>query len=119
MGRKSKFSKEMKIKTCEKYKKGNSSFSSISKEVGCSCETMRQWYMTYCIHGNKAFEVNNTNQTYSNEFKYSIIEAYLSGKFSMLEISAKHMISVYVVSQQQFSFYISKSLQNQVFHPLL
>lgn len=34
MGRKPKFSKEVKIKACEDYKNGKGSFESIASEIG-------------------------------------------------------------------------------------
>ena len=44
MGRKAKFSKEIKIKACEKYRKGKGSFKSISEEIGCGKAVFYKWY---------------------------------------------------------------------------
>src|SRR3712207_7514623 len=35
--------------------------------------TVRQWYLTYQIHGDKAFEIYTHNRTYTKEFKQSVI----------------------------------------------
>ena len=56
MGRKAKFSKEVKIKACEKYRKGKGSFGSIAKEVGCNESILRKWYHDYINHGESIFD---------------------------------------------------------------
>ena len=93
MGRKPKFSKEVKFQACESYKKGNGSFVSISKEIGCTHERLRQWYLKYCIHGSAVFEPKSTNRSYCKEFKMSVVESYLSGEYSLPDLSVKYMIS--------------------------
>ena len=99
MGIKSKFSKETKIKACEDYRKGSNSFGNISKSLGCDEKTIRQWYMTYRNYGSSAFNVSYTNRSYSKGFKMSVIASYLSGDYSINELSSKHNISTSVVRQ--------------------
>lgn len=76
MGRKTKFSKEVKIKACRDYEKGKFSFNDISKEIGISKEAVRRWYLLYKEHGPSAFETSNRNRSYSQKFKLSVIEEY-------------------------------------------
>lgn len=97
MGRKPKFSKEVKIKACERYRKGLGSFGSIAKEVGCTEWVMRNWYYTYRAYGSEAFNTRRTNCSYSKAFKVSIVDSYLTGEYSLTELSAKHMIAYSVV----------------------
>lgn len=97
MGRKPKFSKEEKIKACEDYKKGNSSFGGIAAEIGAKKETVRRWYLKYKEHGANAFDTTSKNQSYSQEFKLSVVEEYTSGKYSLAGLSTKHNISYGVI----------------------
>jgi transposase len=98
MGRKPKFSKEVKIKACQDYEKGYSSLNNIAEEIGAGRETVRCWYLAYKEHGAKAFETSNKNRTYSKEFKLSVIEEYTSGKYSQSNLAAKYDISTGVIS---------------------
>lgn len=98
MGRKSKYSKEVKIKACRDYENGNISFQGIAEYVGTTKEVVRRWYLIYKEHGSSVFETSNRNSSYSKEFKQEIIEAYITGKCSQPEIYAKHNISNGVIS---------------------
>jgi transposase-like protein len=69
MGRKPKFSKEVKIKACMDYDKRNCSFDGIADEIGAHSETVRQWYLTYKEHGFSALETSSKNRSYSKELK--------------------------------------------------
>lgn len=106
MGRKSKFSKDVKIAACESYDNGHGSFRSIAKEMGCSSEQFRQWYLKYKIHGASVFEPSITNQTYSKNFKLSVVESYLAGEYSLADLSTKHKMA-YVVVQRWVNKYNS------------
>jgi transposase-like protein len=119
--RKPKYSKEVKIKACESYEKGFGSFGSIAKEVGCSKWVMRNWYYTYRTHGSDAFNTRRTNCSYSKTFKVSIVESYLSGEYSLVELSANHMIA-YSVVRKWVSTYNSgielKSYDRGLYHEI-
>ena len=97
MGRKPKFSKEVKIRACRDYEEGNISFSKISKQIGANEETVRRWYLTYKEHGPSIFETSNRNRSYSQRFKLSVVEEYISGKYSLADLSAKHNIDTKVI----------------------
>ncbi len=47
MGRKSKYSKEVKIKACRDYENENISFQGIAEEVGSTTEVVPRWYLIY------------------------------------------------------------------------
>jgi transposase-like protein len=99
MGRKQKFSKEIKIKACEKYYNGKGSFKSIAKEVGCNESVLRRWYYAYKEHGSSIFNSSHKNNSYDKEFKLSLIESYLNGNYSMMELAASHNISYSIVQR--------------------
>lgn len=92
MGRKLKYSKEVKMKACLDYENGHISFQSIALYIGTTKEVVRRWYLIYKEHGPSVFELSNRNSSYSKEFKQEIIEAYITGKYSQPEIYAKHNI---------------------------
>jgi len=97
MGRKAKYSKEVKIKACKDYEKGHISFQGISDEIGTTNEVVRQWYLRYKEHGPNALDTSSRNQSYSKEFKLSVVEEYTSGKYSMPDLAAKYNIAYSVV----------------------
>lgn len=72
MGKKAKFSKEVKITACENYKKGKGLFGSIAKEVGCGKPVFIKWYYDYIIHGEAIFDDKPKNASYTMEFKQEL-----------------------------------------------
>ncbi|WP_406243397.1 helix-turn-helix domain-containing protein [Tissierella carlieri] len=97
MGRKPKFSLEVKIKACEDYEKGNESLRSIAKLIGTDYSSVRRWYLRYKEHGPSAFKTSNRNNSYSKEFKLSVVEYYVTGKYSIADLAAKYNIDYSVV----------------------
>ena len=97
MGRKPKYSVEVKIKACKDYENGDNSFSGIADEIGTALEVVRRWYLTYKEHGPTAFETSNQNCSYSKEFKLSVVEEYITDKYSIADLAAKYNISYSVV----------------------
>ena len=98
MGRNPKFSKEIKIKACQDYRNGKAGCGSIAKSIGADEEVVRRWCSVYEEHGEDGFAHSNTNRSYPKEFKEQIIKSYMSGQNSMRELSAKHNVSVSVLS---------------------
>jgi len=98
MGRKPKYSKEVKIKACHDYEKGIGNFDSIAQKIGSVEPVVRRWYLAYKEHGPEAFETSNKNRSYSKEFKLSVIEEYTSGKYSQSDLVGKYNISAGVIS---------------------
>lgn len=97
MGRKPKYSKEVKFQACKDYENGNASFYSIADEIGTRKEVVRQWYLKYKEHRPSVFETSSTNRSYSKEFKFLVVEEYASGKYSQPELGAKHNIATSVI----------------------
>ena len=102
MGRKSKFSKEVKINACKKYKAGKGSFGSIAKELGCSKPVFHKWYHDYINHGDSIFDEKPLNSSYTVEFKLEVIDEIK--KSSIRAASSKFGISVSVVRKWFLSY---------------
>ena len=47
MGRKAKFSKEIKIDACIRYLSGKSGVSELANEIGCDEMSLREWIACY------------------------------------------------------------------------
>lgn len=102
MGRKAKFSKEVKIAACEKYKAGKGSFGSIAKEVGCSEVVFLKWYHDYVNHGDSIFDEKPRNNSYTIEFKLEVIDEIK--KSSVFAAASKFGISTAVVRKWFLSY---------------
>ena len=102
MGRKAKFSKEIKITACEKYRNGQGSFDSIANEVGCAREVLRRWYHDYINHGDSIFDEKPLNSSYTVEFKLEVIDEIK--KSSIRAASSKFGISTAVVRKWFLSY---------------
>lgn len=99
MSRYPKVSKEVKIKACEDYHLGKASFDTIAKSIGVNRSTVTEWYSKFTYHNSSAFNSNNRNKAYSKLFKTSLIELYLSGKYSAIELSGHYNISLGLVNR--------------------
>lgn len=98
MGRKAKYSEEIKIKACKDYDEGNFSFNDIAKMIGTAKEVVRRWYLKYKEHGSSVFKASNKQRLYSKEFKLTVIQASISGKLSQSYLAAKYNITTGLVS---------------------
>jgi transposase-like protein len=95
MGRKAKYSKELKIEIVKRYLKGEST-SALANEYALLKRgplTIRDWVHKYEALGEKAFEHSNQNKSYSREFKLHVISDYLSGVDSLEGLANKYKIS--------------------------
>ena len=98
MGRKAKYSEEIKIKACKDYDKGCFSFNDIAKMIGATKSVVCRWYLKYKEHGSSVFKTSSKQRLYSKEFKLSVIEANISGKYSQSYLAAKYNITTGLVS---------------------
>lgn len=93
MGRKSKYSKELKISIVKKYLNGEASTTSLAKETGIHHSIINRWIKNYQVNGEAAFDATNHNSSYTKEFKEKVVLAYLNGEGSSLELCTKYHIS--------------------------
>ena len=95
MGRKNKYSKEIKIKVVKEYIKGIKSLGNIAYDLGCHKETVRGWVMMYKEYGADIFDDKPDNQSYTKEFKEKVVKEYLDGKGSIADLKTKYKIFGY------------------------
>ena len=84
MGRKLKYSKELKLEIIKRYLNGVSA-SILANEYGMpkhGPHRIREWTHRYKSLGEEGFDHSNVNKSYSKEFKLKVINEYLAGKNS-------------------------------------
>lgn len=95
MGRKPKYSKEEKIQACINYLSGTRSAIEIAQELKMTIngsKEIHKWSKKYELFGENAFEVKSRNNSYSKELKLMVIQEYLSGQTSLVDLSLKYGI---------------------------
>ena len=86
---------------CIRFQNGETC-SDLAKEYGVHANTIYFWVHMYEANGAKVFEKNDIrgNKKYSKEFKLKLVEEYLSGQSTTLEICYKYgMLSHSVVKR--------------------
>ncbi|MDD4610088.1 MAG: helix-turn-helix domain-containing protein [Bacteroidaceae bacterium] len=87
----SKYSSEVRLKAVEDYFNGERSVSEIARDLSISSEqTVRNWIAMYRNLGLSAFIVRKNNQSYTKELKTKVVEEYLDGKGSLIELTARY-----------------------------
>ena len=95
MGRKTKYSKELKIEVVKRYLNGDSTI-----ELGRLYNIVTQhgmpilrWVCKYKALGESAFDESNSNKSYSKELKKQVILEYLKGSNTFDGLANKYNIS--------------------------
>ena len=102
MGRKAKYSKELKLEIVKRYLKGESA-SALANEYALlkrGAHTIRDWVNKYESLGEKSFENSSTNQSYSKELKQQVISEYLNGVDSYRGLANKYGIKSHKIVSQ-------------------
>ena len=92
MGRTSKYSLEEKLKIVEECLNGCDNPNHVMTSQGINERTVRRWIAKYKAEGASAFLIPEKNRRYSSELKKQVVEEYLSGKSSALELMSKYAI---------------------------
>ena len=95
MGRKAKYSKELKLKIIKRYIKGESA-SALASEYNMpnSMDSeIIKWANKYKEIGESAFDELTTNKSYPKELKEKVIKDYLNGINSLEGLANKYNIS--------------------------
>lgn len=107
-----KYSSEIKIKACEAYLYGELSHQEICSKYGIEYNQRkhnsiitRNWMYIYRTRGPEGFLKKTGNNKYTSEFKMMIIEEYIKGNGSFMELSAKYGISSSETLRQWFLMY--------------
>ena len=99
MGRKAKYSKEIKLEIIKRYLKGESSIS-LTNAYNMSSSMKREiikWVHKYQSLGESAFDNLSINKTYSKVLKQKVINDYLNGIDSYEGLANKYNISTHVI----------------------
>ena len=92
MGRKSKFSKELKLSIVKRYFNGEGSTYSLADEIATNKGVVRRWVKKYNAFGESAFDDLKSNNAYTKPFKQMVVDAYLNGEGSLYELAIKYNI---------------------------
>lgn len=93
MSRKTKFTPEEKEQAVIDYLDGNKSRAQICAELSISSRTIQDWAAIYNKHGVAGFLKKIRNSSYSKEFKRKVVEEYIRGEGSSIDLGIKYDIS--------------------------
>lgn len=93
MSRKIRFTPEEKAQAVIDYLDKNKSRTQICEELCISSRTIQDWAIIYNKHGIAGFAVKTRNSSYSKEFKTKVVEEYIRGKGSSIDLGIKYNIS--------------------------
>lgn len=93
MSRKAKFTPEEKEQAVIDYLEGNKSRTQICGELCISSRTIQDWALIYNKHGLAGFSKKMRNGPYSKEFKMKVVEEYVRGDGSSIDLGIKYDIS--------------------------
>ena len=97
MSKRRKYSPQEKIKIVKEYLSGQSSLKEIGSRYGYTSRKgypgcFNRWIALYREHGESAF-YHIGNSFYPKEFKIKVVEEYIAGVASAVELTAKYKIS--------------------------
>lgn len=93
MSRKERFTPQEKEQACIDYIEGNRSRSEICRELYISTSTIQHWAAIYNKYGVAGFAKKTKNCSYSKQFKIEIVEKYIRGEASSIELGNQYDIS--------------------------
>ena len=92
MGRKNKYSKELKLSIVKRYLEGEGSTISLAKEINTAANIVSSWVKKYNAFGESAFDISHTNASYTKNFKKQVVLDYLNGGGSYDDLAIKYHI---------------------------
>ncbi|AKL94349.1 transposase IS3/IS911 family protein [Clostridium aceticum] len=92
MGRKTKFTAEIKIDAVKNYLSGTRSQNQIAKDLNIHISTIQGWISSYKTLGTLGVTTTSKNAGYSEQLKKEAVIDYLSGNFSQYEVCEKYGI---------------------------
>lgn len=93
MGRKSQYSKELKLSIVKRYLDGEGSYKSLAKEINTTESVVRNWIKKYQAFGENVFDASFKNASYTKSFKETVVLDYLNGGGSYDDLAIKYHIS--------------------------
>jgi len=92
MGRKSRYALEQKIQLVKDYLDGCYTITHIEKEFNIPNTTLYKWIYMYETYGIEGLIHKPRNQPYTKAFKEMVVQKYLDGKGSLLDLTKKYNI---------------------------
>ena len=92
MGRKSKYSKELKLSIVKRYLNGEGSTASLAREVNSDESVVWGWVKKYQAFGESTFNTSYKNASYTKDFKEQVVLDYLNGGGSYNDLAIKYHI---------------------------
>ena len=92
MPQKQKIDIEVKVNLVQRYLSGEISVSEAAREACVDFETVRIWIARYESEGAEAFLPQKGNRSYAPELKIMVVEEYLAGSDSVLDLCRKYKI---------------------------
>jgi len=118
---KNKYSLHIKIKVAQEYLSGEKTLLIIARELGYECKNSRtpghltRWIKQYLAYGEAAFINSIGNSSYTKEFKKLVVEEYLSGGYSLLDLSIKYKIrNEYILSRWIKQYNANRELKDYI-----
>ena len=93
MSRKIRFTPEEKEQAVIDYLDRNKPRTQICEELRISSRTIQDWAIIYNKHGIAGFTRKTRNSSYSKEFKMKVVEEYIRGGGSSIDLGIKYDIS--------------------------
>jgi len=106
---KKRFSSDVKLLVIQYLEEGRHTLEEICTMFSVSVNTLYEWRARYKYGGAEALIRPNKNKVYSEEFKRSSVDDYLTNNYSMFDILAKYGISSLSVFKKWLKFYTSHS----------
>jgi len=92
MGRKSKYSKELKLSIVKRYLNGEGSTASLAGEINSDESVVWRWVKKYQSFGENTFNTSYKNASYTKDFKEQVVLDYLNGGGSYNDLAIKYHI---------------------------
>lgn len=93
MSKKVRFTPEEKEQAVIDYLDRNKSRTQICEELCISSRTIQDWAAIYNRHGIAGLARKTRNSSYSKEFKMKVVEEYIRGEGSSIDLGIKYDIS--------------------------
>lgn len=93
ISRKIRFTPREKEQAVIDYLDRNKSRTQICEELCISSRTIQNWAIIYNKHGIAGFTGKTRNSSYSKEFKMKVVEEYIKGEGSSIDLGIKYNIS--------------------------
>lgn len=90
MGRKNKYSKELKLSIVKRYLNGEGSTNSLAGEINTTNNIVSNWVKKYKVFGESAFDTFPTNASYTKNFKEKVVLDYLNGGGPIMKCEMYH-----------------------------